>query len=287
VSVRPPDLDAEQELDLGGLWGSIVSRWWLPLAGLVAGAVLGYLVSLSGGGAYSAQAVIYLGQPLSPNGGGQAQSLATNPSTVRTVVRSEANLRRVAHDVGLPIAKLRSGVSATPVAGAIAKLGQTPLVAIAVSGSPPRKIADAANRLADIAVAAVSQGYVQTKVSTLQAEIATDEAELATINVRLQAYDAAATKGTTTDRLVVLTQAGLAEQRRSTVEQDLMSARQLLSLATGVEVSRVVTRAAASKTTGRSSRNSVVAGAFVGLVLGLLAALLWEPLARVARRTTA
>ncbi len=283
MSTRAPDLEAEHELDFGRLWGAVVARWWLPLAGVVAGIVIGYLASLGGGATYRAQAIVFLGQPLSPSGNAQIQSLATNPSTVRQIVGSEANVRRVAHDVGLPPGRLRGKVTVTPVAGAIARLGQTPLVAIAVEGTPPRKIAAAANELADISVSGVS-GYVQTKITALRGQIASDEAEIASIDQRLQVYDNGATSGSTTDRLLILTQAGLAEQRRGIVEQDLSGAKTLLSLAQNVERSKVVTYAVPAKTSARSRRNSVVVVAFAGLILGLLAALLWEPLARAASR---
>src|SRR5204863_404423 len=46
---------------------------------------------------------------------------------------------------------------------------------------------------------------------------------------------------------------------------------------------KVLTRAAAVKTTARSRRNSVVVAAFLGFVLGLIAALVWEPLTRRSR----
>src|SRR2546421_12579710 len=86
---RPlPDVDAEEELELGRYWGALVARWWLPLAGLVAGIVIGYLLSLGGHQVYQAKATIYLGQPLSPNGTNQIQSLSTNPSAVRQVAQS-------------------------------------------------------------------------------------------------------------------------------------------------------------------------------------------------------
>ena len=61
---------------------------------------------------------------------------------------------------------------------------------------------------------------------------------------------------------------------------------QLLTLAQTVEQSQVITPARATKTTARSRRNWVLVGALIGLVLGILAALLWEPVARVVRRTS-
>ena len=67
--------------------------------------------------------------------------------------------------------------------------------------------------------------------------------------------------------------------------QDLLSTRPLLAQAKTVEQGRILTRAVGTKTTARSKRNSAVVGAFLGLLLGIAAALLWEPLAgRFARR---
>lgn len=285
MTSRIPDLDAEQELDLGRLWAALATRWWLLAAGLVAGAILGYLVSLGGGATWRAQAVVFLGQPLSPNGGAQLQSLATNPSTVSTIVRAESTIQKVAADTALKPAKLRADISTTAVAGAIAKLGQTPLVTISVKGTPPRAISAAANELADIVVQGVSS-YTNTKINGLQTSIASDQAEIASIDARLQVYNEVLPKAAgLTDKLIILTQAGLAEQRRGIVESDMTQSRNLLSLATSVEASRVVTHAVAQKVSARSRRNGLLIGAFIGLVLGLLAALLWEPAARVARRS--
>ena len=66
------------------------------------------------------------------------------------------------------------------------------------------------------------------------------------------------------------------------LQDDLSDARQLLNLAENVEKSRVVEPAAASKTTARSSRSSLLVGALIGLLLGAVAALVADPIA--ARR---
>ena len=54
------DAEAEQEVDLGRYWSAVIARWWLPLAGLVAGAAIGYLISVGGTESYKASATIYL-----------------------------------------------------------------------------------------------------------------------------------------------------------------------------------------------------------------------------------
>lgn len=286
MSVRSPDLDAEQELDLRRYWGAVVTRWWLVLAGLLAGGLIGYIASLGAEASYSAQAVVYLGQPLSPGGGAQLQSLATNPSTVRSIVRSEAVVRRVAHETGLSPGRLRRGTSTNPVSGALVKAGQTPLVAIGVKGSPPRKVADAANLFAQIVVENVS-GYVAGKIASLRGKIRQDQAEEAALRNRLAAISRALSQKnalSTTDQLIISGQAATTEQQLGSTLQDEAQAGQLLSLAQNVEKSRIVTPAVATKATAKSRRNYVVVGVFIGLILGLLAALAWEPTLRATRR---
>jgi capsular polysaccharide biosynthesis protein len=285
--VTPPDLDAEQEFDPRRLWAALVARWWLPVAGVVVGAIVGYLVSVGGAGGWRAEAVVYLGQPLSPGGNAQIQSLATNPTTVHQIVTAESSLTKVAADTGISIARLRAGVTTTAVGGAVAKLGQTPLVAVSVKGSPPKKVAQAANELAQFVVRGVS-GYVATKISGLVAQIQSDERDLASTAVRLKAFNAALPRATQeTDKLFILTQTGTLESRQVAVQQDMTGTRNLLALARSVESSYIVTHAVAQRVRPRSRLNALVIGAFVGLILGVLAALLWRPKPRPARRSTA
>src|SRR5438105_674879 len=91
---EPPDfteLDAEREVDLKRYWNALVDRWWLPLGGLVAGVIIGYLLALGGNQVYKATATLYLGQPFS--GSTPIQSLNTNPATVNQMIHSEAAAR--------------------------------------------------------------------------------------------------------------------------------------------------------------------------------------------------
>src|SRR5947208_2469907 len=87
-ATEPPDDDweAEQEIDFRRYWNGLVARWWLPLLGLVVGAIIGYAISLDGSQVWRSQATIYLGQPYTTSGNVQLQSAQTNPSTVRTLV---------------------------------------------------------------------------------------------------------------------------------------------------------------------------------------------------------
>ena len=60
--------DEEREIDLARWRRAVVALWWLPVAGLVLGAIVGVLYSFRGGTNYKATALISLGQPTSPGG---------------------------------------------------------------------------------------------------------------------------------------------------------------------------------------------------------------------------
>jgi uncharacterized protein involved in exopolysaccharide biosynthesis len=270
------DLQGEQEVDLGRYGSALAARWWLPLAGLILGAVLGYLLSVGGKQTFSAQAVLYPGTPYSPSGGNQIQSPQTNPASIRAIVRSESTLRRVSADVGIPVGKLRSGTSANVVGGTVPKTGQVPLYAITVKGGQPAKIARAANELARIAVAGVSAGYVDTKIASLQAQVTSDQQQLASIDQEVGRIEASLPRVGASDRIAAAALVLAAQQRRAVVQQDLLAVRPLLAQVQTVERGRILTRAVASKATARSRRNSIVVAALIGLILGGLAALVWD-----------
>ncbi|TMM25649.1 MAG: hypothetical protein E6F94_07865 [Actinobacteria bacterium] len=290
---RPlPDVDAEEELELGRYWNALITRWWLPLLGFVAGIAIGYLLSFGGHQVYQAKATIYLGQPLSPQGTSQIQSLSNNPAAVKQVVLAPFYQHRAEQQAGLPAGSLRGHVSTQAVAGvaaALGRVGQTPLVNIVVTGKRPAKIARAANALGRIVVDQVSGGYVKTKIKNLQTNIAADKTELDSINTRITSLQAEVQNNnglSTVERLLFANQIGLAVQEQRQVVSDLSNNQQLLALAQNVEQSKLFALARATKTTARSRRNSILVGALIGLVLGILAALLWEPAVRVARRAS-
>ena len=73
------ELEDEQEVDLSSAWRRLKLRWWLPIGGLLVGAVIGLALALSGGSVWRAQTIVYLGQPFAPLGGGQIQSSSRSP----------------------------------------------------------------------------------------------------------------------------------------------------------------------------------------------------------------
>jgi hypothetical protein len=294
---NPPDPDAEREVDLRSAWSRITARWYLPVAGLLIGAILGVLASASGGEVFRARTLIYLGQPFTTSGGGQIQSIATNPKTVSQVIRYEATLRAASKASGLTVGQLRGHVTSAAVVSAGQGKNVTPLVEITVDAAAGRKAEKAADSLANTVIGIVST-YVDQKIDLLNKQIASSKAELADINQRVSttvAQQQAVIKDKTissTDKLIAINTynntISFSEQRRGTVQQELFQNQQLLSLAENVEKSKIVQGAVASKTTATSRRNAALIGALIGLLLGALVASVADPfLQRRAARSTA
>jgi uncharacterized protein involved in exopolysaccharide biosynthesis len=288
-----PALEEEQEVDLSSAWQRIKERWWLPVGGLVVGAIVGLALALSSGSVWRAETIVYLGQPFAPLGGGQIQTLAANPQTVGEIVRSEAVIQRASRLSRIPEAQLRSSISTRELVAAGQLRGINPLFEIAVKGSGKRKVELAANALSARVVDRVSL-YVTEKVDLLNQQVEVAEGQLAAVEARIteaqQQQDALATNDSLAPVEKLLLSQNLnavittADARRSALQDDLVDARQLLNLAENVEKSRVVEPAAASKTTARSSRTSLLVGALIGLLLGAIAALVADTI--LARRGT-
>jgi capsular polysaccharide biosynthesis protein len=268
------DPEAEQEVDFGRYWRLIGARWWLLGAGVIIGAVIGYALSLGGSQVFKATATIYLGQPYSASGNVQLQAAQTNPSTVRAIVHADSVIRQVAVACKEKPADFRSGISTQTLSGNIAKNGQTPLVSITVQAKKRRKAGCAANELAAIAVKKTS-AFANQKIANFSAQITLDQQQIAAINQALASGALSAT-----DKLVI-------QLRLGTLQQDRLSTAQLLLQAKTIERPSVLTAASATKVTARSRRNTVVVSALIGLIIGAIAALMWDGLAAGLSRRNA
>jgi len=289
-------LDEEQEVDLSSAWQRLKLHWWLPIGGLVVGAVIGIALAVSGGSVWRAQTIVYLGQPFAPLGGGQIQSLATNPRTVGEIIRSESALKRASAISGIPVSRLRSAISTRELVAAGQLRGINPLMEISVKGSGKRKVELAADALSRRVTERVS-AYVTEKVTQLDRQVDVSESQLAAVEARIETAQRQQAQ-LNTDPSIPLSEKLLlnlnlnsvittADARRTALQDDLSEAQQLLNLAENVEKSRVVEPAAASKTTARSSRTSLLIGALIGLVIGAIAALVVDPIAARRRESTA
>src|SRR6478752_7010129 len=159
--------DEEREIDLARWRRAVVRLWWLPVGGLVIGAILGALYSFRGATNYKAAALISLGQPTSP-GGVLVNGFGTNPRAVSQIVSGAEFQEQAANKADMRPSALRGHVSVAQV-GTVTGAGAahaTPLISLTVTGKKPLNTAAAANALADIVVRQTTASYVGLKIRT-------------------------------------------------------------------------------------------------------------------------
>ena len=279
------ELDEEREVDLRRYWDALLVRWWLPVIGLVAGVIIGYLFTLGGNQVYKATALVSLGTPYS--GTSTIQGLPTNATYVDKLVHSEFAARVAAAKAGLRPGQVRNNVSTKSVSGAkgALKAGQTPLYEISLTGAEPKKVREATISLSNQVINQVS-GYVRTKISGFEALLASLNAQLESNRERIASLRRALRRSSDLsqlDQLVLITQLDNAVQLNGTLLENKTTTEGDLALAKDVELPRIIAPPVPTKETARSARNSMLVGGAIGLILGIIAALLWVPVARRVR----
>jgi uncharacterized protein involved in exopolysaccharide biosynthesis len=273
------DLDAEREVDLARWRAAVVRRWWVLLVGLIVGAVIGLLLSFSGGHTYKAAALISMGQPLSPSGG-NIQSFATNPRSVLEIVQAASVQQQAEQKAGMRDGALEGRV-------AVDVVGTTPgttearsstLISLSVQGPNADKDALAANALADTVVTRTTAAYVNTKIATYKTQLATANRQLKSIDVLVANLNAALkqTQLAPINQLVLVSQLDNAISRQGNLYNQQATLDEQLAFAKEVESAKVITPARSVKTVARTRSTSVVVGAVIGLIVGAILAIVGD-----------
>jgi uncharacterized protein involved in exopolysaccharide biosynthesis len=282
------ELDAEREVDLARWRRALVALWWLPVIGLVIGAILGVLFSLRGGSNYKATALISLGQPTSP-GGALVNGFGTNPRAISLIVSSADAQEQAANRADMRPSALRGHVSVAQVGTVTgsAAARTAPLISLTVTGTHPSTTAAAANALASIVVAQTTAPYVGVKKRTFQITLDSVNGQLTSVKKRLAVIEAAANAAKRLDplqQLVIVSQEDNAETRLGNLIAQQETLQQQLAFAKEVESAKVITAARAEKASAHSRPSSLLAGAFIGLIVGTIVAIAGQ--SRFSRRPT-
>jgi uncharacterized protein involved in exopolysaccharide biosynthesis len=271
------DLDAEREVDLARWRRALVVLWWLPIAGLVAGAIVGVLASFRGGNTYKATALISLGQPTSP-GGSIVNGFGTNPRAVQEIVSSAAAQERAANQANTRPSALRGHVSVGQVgiAAGVSAARATPLISLSVTGTKASTTAAAANALATLVVKQTTASYVGLKITTFERTLSQVNRQIQSVNRRLSIVaraEAAAKNLDPFQQLVIIGQEDNAETRLGNLIGQQETLQQQLAFAREVESAKVIEPARSLPASAHSRRTSLIVGAIIGLILGAIAAI--------------
>lgn len=280
MSGADPDLGAEREIDLARWRQALVRRWWIVAGGLLAGIIVGAVVSLSGGSVYQASVLLAPGQAFSPNGA-PILNYYSSPRGISELVGSERALKEAARAAGIGVGALRGHVSTQSIstgAGTAASRGAT-LIKITAQLHKQKNAEAAADALRAYVIRETKSPYVEKSVDVVRKAIAGYESQLEALERRIVVLNAAIP--TTTDpltRIILVGQADQAALRQATFSNNLATAQQQLALVESIQYAQPIGGSAvAVKTTARSRRNSILVGALIGLILGSITAIVADP----------
>jgi hypothetical protein len=179
-------------------------------------------------------------------------------------------------------AELRRGVSASPL-GERRVQSVVTLVGVTVRGDERAPVEEAANLLGEEIVDRAAS-YADAKIALYEQRLEAQEERVTALERQVDDLAAAIERGSdlsSVERITLSTLLAVRQEQLAGARDQILTVEQLLTQARDVERGRIVTEASAARVDARSTRTSIVVGAFIGLLLGALAALLWGPVARL------
>jgi hypothetical protein len=151
--------------------------------------------------------------------------------------------------------------SSTPTKGVASQVN--PLATVTVQTAKGKVASCAANALARAAVAGIAT-YPMAQIAYYNKHVAADTAAINAIN------------NATADPTIAGTDKLILQQTLRSDQADLSTYSQLLLVAKQVEMPKVMIQARARQVSAQSRRNTVLIAALIGLILGVIGALLWD-----------
>ena len=270
-------------IDVGSWFRTLVRNWWVILALVVLGAVVGGVVTMLTPKEYSATSSVYIGQTTDALGQAMA-GLNSNPKAATQLLASQALLDQAAQATGMgmkPGRLRRETTVETPSQTIKTTVSAVNIVVITVTDTKKVRATAAANALADALVAKLSPS-VEAKVTLLERQLAdgqkAEAAATARSNVSQAAITAIAKGGGTAAETaaaaapyVAVSQAAASELATLQVADQATALR--LEVAKTVEMPQILHVAKVPDSPSGPSRTlNVAAGALAGLVVGVIVA---------------
>ena len=280
----------------------VVRRWYIVVACVVIAVALVFLHKVSGStNQATATASVYLGQPLSAGGGPIPQTPQSNSGIAVTFVKSTPTLADAAKASGLTAKRLHghvsvlvSSASAGGTAGSASKAtGGSPTISITVEGPWSRQRVQAAAESLANSLIGFENRYTDIKRRQLKARITAEQAEVKQLqaavdraNAALQEVDRSSLSST--EKVAASASWGqilaTSTQQLGDVSTQLPNDQIALAGVDAIESAQMISDAQGRQVSAVRRRSSFVVAAFIGFIVGVGLALLWDGLR--ARRGT-
>jgi len=274
----------------------VVRRWYIVVACVVIAVGLVFLHKVSGStNQATATASVYLGQPLSAGGGPIPQTPQSNSGIAVTFVKSTPTLANAAKASGLTAKRLHghvsvlvSSASAGGTAGSASKAtGGSPTISITVEGPWSRQRVQAAAESLANSLIGFENRYTDIKRRQLKARITAEQAEVKQLqaavdraNAALQEVDRSSLSST--EKVAASASWGqilaTSTQQLGDVSTQLPNDQIALAGVDAIESAQMISDAQGRQVSAVRRRSTFVVAAFIGFIVGVGLALLWDEL---------
>ena len=274
----------------------VVRRWYIVDACVVIAVALVFLHKVSGStNQATATASVYLGQPLSAGGGPIPQTPQSNSGIAVTFVKSTPTLANAAKASGLTAKRLHghvsvlvSSASAGGTAGSASKAtGGSPTISITVEGPWSRQRVQAAAESLANSLIGFENRYTDIKRRQLKARITAEQAEVKQLqaavdraNAALQEVDRSSLSST--EKVAASASWGqilaTSTQQLGDVSTQLPNDQIALAGVDAIESAQMISDAQGRQVSAVRRRSTFVVAAFIGFIVGVGLALLWDEL---------
>ena len=274
----------------------VVRRWYIVVACVVIAVGLVFLHKVSGStNQATATASVYLGQPLAAGGGPIPQTPQSNSGIAVTFVKSTPTLADAAKASGLTAKRLHghvsvlvSSASAGGTAGSASKAtGGSPTISITVEGPWSRQRVQAATESLANSLIGFENRYTDIKRRQLKARITAEQAEVKQLqaavdraNAALQEVDRSSLSST--EKVAASASWGqilaTSTQQLGDVSTQLPNDQIALAGVDAIESAQMISDAQGRQVSAVRRRSTFVVAAFIGFIVGVGLALLWDEL---------
>ena len=274
----------------------VVRRWYIVVACVVIAIGLVFLHKVSGStNQATATASVYLGQPLSAGGGPIPQTPQSNSGIAVTFVKATPTLANAAKASGLTAKRLHgqvsvlvSSASAGGTAGSASKAtGGSPTISITVEGPWSRQRVQAATESLANSLIGFENRYTDIKRRQLKARITAEQAEVKQLqaavdraNAALQEVDRSSLSST--EKVAASASWGqilaTSTQQLGDVSTQLPNDQIALAGVDAIESAQMISDAQGRQVSAVRRRSTFVVAAFIGFIVGVGLALLWDEL---------
>jgi len=274
----------------------VARRWYIVVACVVIAVGLVFLHKVSGStNQATATASVYLGQPLSAGGGPIPQTPQSNSGIAVTFVKSTPTLANAAKASGLTAKRLHghvsvlvSSASAGGTAGSASKAtGGSPTISITVEGPWSRQRVQAAAESLANSLIGFENRYTDIKRRQLKARITAEQAEVKQLqaavdraNAALQEVDRSSLSST--EKVAASASWGqilaTSTQQLGDVSTQLPNDQIALAGVDAIESAQMISDAQGRQVSAVRRRSTFVVAAFIGFIVGVGLALLWDEL---------